>query len=84
MEHHHCQDLIASLSDYIDGDLSPELCAELDKHMLDCQNCRIVVDTLRKTVYLYQAVSKSEELPSVVRERLFKRLELEEFLKPDV
>ncbi len=80
MEHENCHDLLASLSDYIDGDLTPGLCAEIEKHMAGCQKCRIVVDTLRKTVYLYQEVQEPAELPTNVRERLYRRLELDEFL----
>jgi anti-sigma factor RsiW len=80
MDHQNCHDLLTSLSDYIDGDLPPGLCAEIEKHMAGCENCRIVVDTLRKTVTLYQEVQEPAELPAGMRERLYRRLELDEFL----
>lgn len=82
MDHQNCHDLLTSLSDYIDGDLPPGLCAEIEKHMAGCQKCRVVVDTLRKTVSLYQEVREPAELPTNVRERLYRRLELDEFINP--
>lgn len=77
----HCTNMISTLSDYIDGELSPELCAELENHLNDCENCRIVVDTLRKTIELYQEPTEPAELPADVRQRLFYRLNLEDYLK---
>jgi anti-sigma factor RsiW len=83
MDHQNCHDLLTLLSDYIDGELPPGLCVEIEKHMAGCQKCRVVVDTLRKTVYLYKEVQEPAELPAGMRERLFRRLELDEFLTPN-
>ncbi|OGO62826.1 MAG: hypothetical protein A2030_02975 [Chloroflexi bacterium RBG_19FT_COMBO_50_10] len=77
---HDCQHLIGELSEYVDGELRGELCAELERHLSDCENCRIVVDTLRKTIYLVHASAESESVPDDVRERLYKCLDLKEFL----
>ena len=79
--HENCRALLASLSDYVDGVAEEKLCAEIERHMADCEKCRIVVDTLRKTVYLYQTASSSPELPEEVRDRLYRRLDLSEFLE---
>lgn len=78
----HCRDLLESLSDYIDGDLGLELCAEIERHMAGCENCRVVVDTLKKTIYLYQSVQEPVKMPGDVRERLYRCLDLEQFI-PD-
>lgn len=78
--HDDCRQLLNSLSDYIDGDLPQELCDEIELHMKDCDNCRIVVDTLNKTVSLYQSSSEPAVVPEDVRQRLFHRLDLDEFL----
>ena len=80
MEEKNCKSLLGSLSDYVDGTAQEELCRELEQHLADCDNCRIVVDTLKKTVYLYQSNTETD-LPLAVRERLFKRLNLNEYLK---
>jgi anti-sigma factor (TIGR02949 family) len=78
--HEECRKLLNSLSDYVDGDLQQELCDEIELHMEDCENCRIVIDTLSKTVSLYQTSSESTIVPDEVRQRLFHRLDLDEFL----
>ncbi len=77
----HCQQLLGSLSDYIDGQLQAELCAEIEQHIKECDNCRIVVNTLRKTVELYQQTPVQTDLPEAVRERLFYKLHLEDYLE---
>ena len=76
-----CSNLLSSLEDYVDGDLSPELCAELEKHMRECQRCRVVVNTVQKTVELYQEVADETPMPAEVRERLYLSLNLENYLK---
>jgi predicted anti-sigma-YlaC factor YlaD len=84
-EHVHtpqCKLLLGSLSEYIDGDLQAELCAEIEAHMKDCDNCRVVINTLRKTVEIYQKAAISPaEIPNAVRERLFLKLDLKDYLK---
>ena len=77
---HPCRNLLASLSDYVDGELGEELCAEIERHMAGCENCQIVVDTLRKTIYLYRTASSQPEIDPDVRKRLFLRLDLVEFI----
>lgn len=80
-DHEECRHLLGALSDYIDGTLEAELCAELEKHLTECENCRIVVDSLEKTVYLYRSTSSDVPVPEAVRERLFRRLHLDDFLE---
>ena len=81
IESAECKSLLESLSDYVDGTLSEELCEEIQRHIDECQNCHIVVDTLRKTVYLYHATANEPaDVPPNVRERLFRSLNLENCL----
>lgn len=81
-EHNHqkCDELLGSLSAYIDGELSPELCQELEKHLADCDNCRIVLNTTKRTIDLLHSPVEKSDLPEDVRERLFKRLDLDDYL----
>lgn len=76
-----CQRYLASLSDYVEGDLSPELCEELEAHMAICDNCRIVVNTLTKTISLYRQLP-TPDLPNAVKERLYTVLDLKRFYIP--
>ncbi len=89
-EHHHpddhatCRELLKSLSDYVDGALDESLCLVIEKHMAECDRCQVVVDTLRKTIELYQNTSPAPSVPDDVRRRLFVRLKLDDFLiKPE-
>jgi anti-sigma factor RsiW len=81
-DHSTCKSLLGFLSDYVDGDLSEELCRQIEQHTADCRDCRIVVDTLRKTVSLYhESAAEPCEVPDTTREHLFKILNLEDFLQ---
>jgi predicted anti-sigma-YlaC factor YlaD len=79
-EHKDCSRLLSSLSGYIDGAVSKEICDEIERHVSDCEDCRIVIDTLKKTIYLYHETAESPVMPDEVRSRLFKRLDLDDFI----
>ena len=83
MNSKECRHLLGSLSDYVDGELATELCEEIERHMQDCEDCRIVVDSLRKTIYLYQISADPPAVPQDVRARLFERLDLDDLLEKD-
>ncbi len=83
MEHETCHHLLDSLSSYVDHDLSQELCAEIDRHLTGCENCRIVINTLRKTVELYHQTIPDPKVPADIRQRLYACLELDDFLRSD-
>lgn len=77
----HCKDYLTRFSEYIDGELAPDLCAQLEAHLKDCTNCTIVLNTLHRTVELYHDTLSDESLPAGVRSRLFSRLSLDDFKK---
>ena len=78
--HTNCEELLFSLSLYIDGELNPELCQELEKHLAGCDNCRVVLNTTKRTIDLVHAPIEKLDVPEDVRERLFKRLNLDDYL----
>jgi anti-sigma factor RsiW len=80
-DHKNCKQLLGSLSEYVDGELDEELCNVLEHHLEDCEDCRIVVDTLRKTVSLYHTTAKNEVISPDIRQRLFKSLNIEDYLE---
>lgn len=77
----HCKQLLGNFSDYIDGELPADVCAELEQHIKECDNCRVVLNTLRKTIELYQQTQATTGLPDSVRERLFYKLHLDDHLQ---
>lgn len=64
-----CSDYINNLNDYLDGEISPELCKELEEHIGQCNNCRIMVDSLKQTVSLCRE-GKKETLPKALEDKL--------------
>lgn len=86
MSHKHnlsCQIILDNLGDYLDGELEPELCTDIEKHIANCQDCQIVINTLKKTIQLYQMTDRDETLPPEMRRRLYARLNLEDYGKKD-
>lgn len=77
--HHHspgCQALLSRLGDYIDGELEAALCAQIEQHLAGCNDCRVLVDTTRKTIRLYRRHNRETavELPAHVAGRLWQAL----------
>jgi len=68
-----CEDVRAALGDYIDGEVSPEIRLELERHLGECRTCQVLYDTTRKTLRIVTDVG-SFELPEAVSERLIKRI----------
>ena len=65
----NCRDVILEVSSYLDGDLGPEALLELQVHLDRCQDCRVIVDTVRKTIDIY-CKAEPVPLPDEVRTRL--------------
>lgn len=76
---HDCGHLLGELSAYLDGDAEPKICAEIERHLRDCEDCRVVIDTLRKTVSLYHT-QPEVRLSAAARSRLYAALDLEPYL----
>jgi len=72
-----CQETLQQLNAYIDGDLDPQLCSQLEAHMQSCIECQIVYNTIKKTIQLCQSDSKEISLPPEIRQRLLVTLGLE-------
>jgi predicted anti-sigma-YlaC factor YlaD len=78
--HNSCKDMMKDLSDYVDGTAEQALCAELEQHMQDCPDCRIFVDTLQKTIFLYRQQDEARALPEESRSRLYRALQFDDLL----
>jgi RNA polymerase sigma-70 factor (ECF subfamily) len=77
MSHHHehgsrsCQQIFEKLSEYLDGDLPPDLCERIDGHMADCPPCQSFLESLRRTVKLVERIdapAMPDEIRASVRE----------------
>lgn len=65
----HCSQYIQNIADYIDGEIDESLCAELENHLKECHNCRIMVDTMKQTVVLCRD-GKKERFPAELEKKL--------------
>ncbi|MDZ7361687.1 MAG: zf-HC2 domain-containing protein [candidate division KSB1 bacterium] len=62
--------------DFIDGELDEATCEELKKHLAACPRCRIYVDSVRKTILLYQVKEAPRKMPAASRRRLYATIAL--------
>jgi predicted anti-sigma-YlaC factor YlaD len=65
----NCKKVILSLTSYLDGVLDSSVRIDLEEHLAGCTDCRIVVDTTRKTIQIF-CNSEPIPLPDDVRNRL--------------
>lgn len=69
-----CKEVLANLSNYVDGDVSAELRAALEEHIAKCRRCRVVFDTTGKALKIVLDVEPFE-VPLAASARLYERLE---------
>ena len=69
-----CRDVLANLSDYVDGEVSFVLRKEIERHLARCRRCRVVLDTTRRTLKIVLDVDPFE-VPLAASARLYMRLE---------
>lgn len=77
-----CQHLLGSLADYLDDHAAAELCAEIETHLATCPDCRVVVDTMKKTITLVHQTPKPT-MPDAAKEKLMQVLKLDDYISKD-
>jgi hypothetical protein len=68
-----CKEIFAQLSDYLNLELPPDACAEIEKHLSGCAPCIDFLESLRKTVQLCREYHPAElpgKLGTQAREQL--------------
>lgn len=65
----NCEELLAALNEYVDGEVDPAICQSFQEHLQGCNPCQIVVDNIRKTIRLYKA-GEPYELPAEFHQQL--------------
>jgi anti-sigma factor RsiW len=72
----NCTEFLAKLTDYFDGQIEPELLAEVREHLGSCHHCEVVVSTTQQTISIYrhqQPYDVPEDLASRLRAAVMKR-----------
>lgn len=67
--HDECRKLREMLSEYVDADLREAVLREFDRHLEECPDCHVHVDSVRKVIRLYREAS-ANAVPYDVRIRL--------------
>lgn len=69
-----CEEMIKQINEYIDGELDPSICDDFRNHLEECCPCRIMVDTIKNTITLYQKCPEECDLPPGLHKRLHESL----------
>ena len=64
-----CNEVYERLSEYLDTDVRDELARAIEEHRGHCTDCRVLIDTTRMTIVLYQADS-AMSTPVSISQRL--------------
>ena len=69
-----CKDVWEHISEFLDQDLTPEVRAEIEKHLENCEACSAILDSTRNVLVL-TADDRTYELPVGYSKRLHDRLQ---------
>jgi RNA polymerase sigma-70 factor, ECF subfamily len=64
-----CPDVAALLSQHLEGDLTPDTCASLERHLAECGYCDSVCQSLKRNLGLCKAATEPD-VPAEVQERV--------------
>jgi RNA polymerase sigma-70 factor (ECF subfamily) len=60
-----CPDILDRFSRYLDGEIGPDVCAQMEAHLASCEACRATCQSLRSTVALCRAMPGEDVPPAV-------------------
>jgi RNA polymerase sigma-70 factor (ECF subfamily) len=62
-----CPDVLMRFSQYLEGDIEPAVCAEMERHLDECPRCRGACASLKRTVALCRTSASGVEVPAPVQ-----------------
>jgi len=68
-----CPDVVALFSRYVEGEIGPEECAAMERHLAGCERCAVACDSLKRTLALC-AAQRRGEVPAEVQARVRKAI----------
>jgi len=71
-----CEDVRREMSNYLDNDISPENRELIERHLEQCQNCAVLLDSMHNVLVLV-ADERRFELPAGFGKRLREKLSRE-------
>jgi predicted anti-sigma-YlaC factor YlaD len=64
-----CDEVLENLREFLDEQERADLCQQIEEHLKHCHDCQVEVDTIKKTIVLYQ-VDRRTEVPLTVSKSL--------------
>lgn len=74
--HQHEIELLEKIKLQLGQDVDADVIKDVAKHMEECPDCKIYVDSVQQTVKIYRVTETEQSIPDDVSERLFKVLKL--------
>jgi RNA polymerase sigma-70 factor, ECF subfamily len=62
-----CPDVLALFSAHLEGQVSAEVCAEMERHIEVCPRCKGTCDSLKRTLSLCHAAAPAAAVPAAVQ-----------------
>jgi RNA polymerase sigma-70 factor, ECF subfamily len=62
-----CPDVLALFSSHLEGQVSAEVCAEMERHIEACPRCKGACDSLKRTLSLCRAALPAAPIPAAVQ-----------------
>ena len=69
-----CRDVVPVFSRYLEGEIGPDECAQMQQHVDTCPRCRGACEALRQTLTLCRTTGRTGTVPPAVQEQLRKAL----------
>jgi len=68
-----CLKILRNLSEYLDDELSRDVCKEIRRHLGACPRCEVFLDSLRQTVFLCRH-AEGKRLSRATKSQLRRRI----------
>ena len=69
-----CKEFMQEISDFLDEDVDQELRSKLDKHIAECPNCFVILDTTKRTIQVYKGLDP-QPIPEDIHNRLMNAID---------
>ncbi len=76
-----CKDFLNELSEFLDDTLDPNIRAALHKHVEECPNCWVILDTTQRTIKVYKGL-EPQSIPPDIHTRLMTALQKKMAVSP--
>lgn len=69
------------IEEHLGEDYDAELIDDVAKHLDECPDCKVYINSVHETIELYRETDSRVELPEKISKRLIKVLKLEDYKK---